>query len=268
MLGLLLPSLKAKTFYLKIVKMQLYQQKIKVLGNTTLAISYSQPIAYGYLKPGSNSHGIIAESDSDYDKNSYRAKSMVRDLIYTNYTEDFVPKFLTLTYRDNQTNLAVANTDFHNFQRRLQYYAGKGIRYLAVPEFQKRGAVHYHVIIFNLPFTHWKTLTDIWKHGDIDIERVRATDDDLSKVAFYLTKYITKEKDDRLRGQKTYFPSRSLARPIVSVDPIQVSIAQSKLNALTPLTEYDYSNEHVKTHTKVYNLKSHPDILKNLFVHN
>lgn len=42
-------------------------------------------------------------------------------------------------------------------------------------EFQKRGAIHYHLLC-NLPFVSSKELAEIWTHGFIKIKKI---EDDL-----------------------------------------------------------------------------------------
>jgi hypothetical protein len=83
------------------------------------------------------------------------------------------------------------------------------LRYLAVPEFTKIGRIHYHVVLFNLPFTKWKMLEDTWNNGFIKINRC----DDVTNLGAYVSKYMTKESDERLKGKKRYFCSKNLFKP-------------------------------------------------------
>ena len=54
-------------------------------------------------------------------------------------------QFLTLTFAENVTDIDYANKKFSYYvdQVRRVY---KDFRYLCIPEFQKRGAVHYHLL--------------------------------------------------------------------------------------------------------------------------
>lgn len=135
---------------------------------------------------------------------TYRAKSKIRRLIYGNqyiYPEN--PTFLTLTFKDNLTDIKLANKHFTNFVKRMSRRINKQMRYVAVHEFQKRGALHYHAIIFNLPYLEHKEIATIWRHGMIDIELVKN-----DGLPFYMTKYISKSfKDERCKGVKRYFYS-------------------------------------------------------------
>lgn len=77
-------------------------------------------------------------------------------------------------------------------------------------EFQKRGAIHYHVLLFNWEFVEKKVLEEIWGLGFIKLIPYNEQDN----LAKYLTKYFTKGAgDERLDGKKRYFCSKNLKRP-------------------------------------------------------
>jgi len=91
------------------------------------------------------------------------------------------------------------------------------IKYIVVPEWQKRGAVHYHAIIWNLPkeISHnertTRYLSRLWTLGFCD----STPTDGHVKLASYLTKYMRKSMQDiRLSGEKAYHASRNLVRPV------------------------------------------------------
>jgi len=143
-----------------------------------------------------------------------RARSLVVRIIEANVYENrgqFPPVFFTMTYRDDVRELKIANSDFHRFTKRLNRRIGKKAQYLAVPEFTKRGRIHYHVVYFNLPYVDKSVMQDIWSHGFTRIEAVA----NIRNNALYLAKYFSKSaKDRRLVGKKTYFTSKGLARPV------------------------------------------------------
>jgi len=130
---------------------------------------------------------------------------------------DYAPVFATLTFADNITDLSQAHIYFKAFTRRLSKKLGCRSKYIAVPEFQKRGAVHYHVIYFNLP---WVDKVDfeklLWRYG---MARLKAStssfDKDIQNVAAYMSKYMSKDMiDSRMYGRKLYFCSRGIFRPV------------------------------------------------------
>ena len=159
---------------------------------------------------------------------SRRSKSTLTRLVYANAYQwpsikgKFVkPTFLSLTFAENIQNLKQANNEFTKFIKRLNYeITGKKtsfLKYVVVIEFQKRGAIHYHVLFFNFSYLKKKKLTEIWRQGILDIERTKG--DDTQEIISYLCKYMSKKlEDERLCGQKSYFCSRELKKPIVRRD--------------------------------------------------
>lgn len=91
---------------------------------------------------------------------------------------------LTLTYADAET---WKPNDIRNFMLSLRKVLGEALlAYAWVLEMQKRGAPHYHVLLYvkrgtNIP----KPDEELWKHGLSRIET--------AKSAFYIAKYTGKE---------------------------------------------------------------------------
>ena len=146
-----------------------------------------------------------------------RTRTEIRRLINSNPQ---LNKFLTLTFSDNITELKEANYIFNKFILRITYKY-PNFEYLAVPEFQKDidyhgrkkengGSVHYHVLC-NLPFVHYKEITDIWGQGNIDIKKVQ----DVTNLGAYICKYLSKDMfDERTFRKKKFFRSQTLKKPI------------------------------------------------------
>jgi len=76
------------------------------------------------------------------------------------------PKFITLTYGQAWPDPETAKADLRRFLKRLSYHHFKSHTYefscLWRLEFQARGAPHFHLIIFGLPFTHKSRIRDLW----------------------------------------------------------------------------------------------------------
>lgn len=166
-----------------------------------------------------------------------RSRMSIRRLLLANWSEySDSPSFWTFTFKDNLKDVSIANRHFSKFIMRLRYFmqnrdhshnecktnethnesfATNGIKYLNVIEFQKRGAVHYHCVFFNVSLqdiSHAQ-MSELWGHGfcffSFD-DGVRSQE----KVACYISKYITKRNfDKRLYSKKTYMCSRGLKRP-------------------------------------------------------
>jgi len=102
--------------------------------------------------------------------------------------------FLTLTYPQIYPNPQDAKTHLDTFLKRLarQFPLTSGFWRL---EFQERGAPHFHLILFNLPFVDKSTIQEWW--GEIighdkpftRIELIRGW----RKLMSYVSKYVAKE---------------------------------------------------------------------------
>ena len=138
-------------------------------------------------------------------KTAARARTHVRRVVNANPQ---LNKFLTLTYAENMTDIDRARKELDNFFKRLKRQFPR-FAYVCVIEFQKRGAVHFHLLC-NLPFVDVKALAEVWGHGFIKLNRI----DNVDNVGAYVTKYMTKENmDERLIGYRSYSMSRGLNQP-------------------------------------------------------
>ena len=250
---------------------KLVKSKIIQSGDIVEIYSYSS----GYLKNYENrkidsgrKEGVISEN---YDKHRLqvlqRAKKDLRRLINSNhgqYGDQFTSKFLTLTFGDMVTDVEEANYEFTKFIQRLNYLVfdtkKANLKYNAVIEFQKRGAIHYHVIIYNMPWTKQKIIEETWGNGWIFINKI----DNIDNVGAYISSYLGQSSkgqgknidDDRLQGKKSYFSSRGLFKPIEITDKkIVEQVATALLNEKITYSA-EFENEHLgKISYKQYNLK-------------
>lgn len=145
----------------------------------------------------------------------------------------FPPVFLTLTFADNVQDWKYANREFSKFIQRLNYrvYGEKctKLAYVGVPELQERGAIHYHVLFFNLPYIDKTEVESLWGLGYTRIEVEKVGNMKGESLGKYITKYMVKQfyskdkngKDlfyydkEMWEGKKVYFASRNLYRPSV-----------------------------------------------------
>ncbi|MGG0757595.1 rolling circle replication-associated protein [Brevibacillus laterosporus] len=141
--------------------------------------------------------------------NVNRTRMMIRRLALMNF-DTSKSKFLTFTFRENVTDLTEANKEWDKFIKRLRRRYGD-FKYLNVIEFQKRGAVHYHMLS-DLPYVPQKELLRLWGNGWVYVTKIAHVDN----IGAYLIKYMTKETyDERFCGRKAYTCSQGLDRPIV-----------------------------------------------------
>lgn len=179
--------------------------------------------------------------------NARRASMDFRRIITSNLVGASPATLVTLTYADNFTDLTGAYKHLTAFNQSLRYRYGKAFSYVLVPEFQKRGAVHFHALYWGLPEELFhseretRTLSQLWGHGFVFLKET----DGSEKLAFYLAKYFTKAfLDPRLKNQKSYVASRNVKRPIVQKGPFIISYV---------LDEYGITEEAVVDRT--YNTK-------------
>ena len=163
-------------------------------------------------------------------------------------------KFMTLTFAKNITDLKEANYLFNKFILRLSYRY-PDFEYLAVPEFQKRGAVHYHLLC-NLPFIEKDALEYFWRHGMVDIKQI----DDVNNVGAYVCKYLTKDMfDERTFGKKKFFRSQSLSESIELIGYYANIFIEKFLSILSPVFEKKFESEWLgEVEYKAYSLDFFP----------
>lgn len=158
------------------------------------------------------------------------------------------PHMLTLTMVDT-VDIATAYILFTEFGVRLRKVYGNSIAWITVPEFQKRGAVHFHTLIWNLPYDAHLTERDgralqhLWSYGYVDC----ITTDGSPKLSGYLAKYMSKAMfDDRLFGKKAYSCSRNVMSPVSLKTKTSVAIFKKEFgidqaeNSLQPDREREY----------------------------
>lgn len=114
----------------------------------------------------------------------------LRHLINNNFFGKPNELFITLTYKENMTDVKRLYKDFEKFWKRFKYRYGKNVDYISVVEPQARGAWHCHVLVrFNdLEKVYIKNseLADVWGFGFVTVKRI----DKCDNVGAYLTAYL------------------------------------------------------------------------------
>lgn len=230
-----------------------YRKKVVVSGNIIEVYEYDKSVLYGYKdtkkKSGGGRSSVANEEDKEVNREKVlsRARKDLRRLINANIQKH--SKFLTLTFADNVQDLDSANYEFKKFILRLNYHYGIKVKYSAVIEFQKRGAIHYHVVLYNLTEkVNVGVLKDIWGQGFIKINSIK----DVDNVGAYVCKYMTKTDDERLIGRKMYFNSRGLNKPQEIKESEIVSALVGSLQNQTPTYENNFSNDYNSINYKQY----------------
>lgn len=125
------------------------------------------------------------------------------------------------------------------------------LKYLAVPEKHKNGAIHFHCMLsgFNgrLKATKKRTknnqvvynatgyysgFTEFVKIGDISDDS--SFDEQYKKVAYYLCKYITKDMPDLNGRKRRYLVSEGLTRPKTTINGVAKFSLEQVIRGNTP----------------------------------
>jgi len=176
------------------------------------------------------------------DRSLQRTRENIYRLIEANIKQhgNFRPVFATLTYAHNVKDLSPAYRDFKYFIKKLKEKLGKKVHYVAVPEFQKRGAVHFHIVFLNLPYIKAKDFENLWGLGMTNIQVAKK----IGSTSKYLFKYLTKSLlDKRLSNRRIVLSSRGLYRPVQSFSHEDLS---SKLNNGTYTIVSAFETEFIK----------------------
>ena len=229
-----------------------YDKKVIIAGNQVEVYEYEKSVIYGYSDSKKGSRGrqaVATDEDKEINREKVfkRARTNLRRLINCNVESD--SKFLTLTFKDNITDLDFANNEFKKFIKRLNYHFNIKTKYSCVVEFQKRGAIHYHVVLYNLNGkVNLDKLSETWGNGFIKLNKINGIDN----VGAYICKYMTKTDDKRLEGRKMYFNSRNLIKPTEIKEPELVDTLVGSLQAQAPKYENTFTNEYNTINYKQY----------------
>lgn len=160
-------------------------------------------------------------------------RSFVR-LVRSNLGDQKKPALFTFTMA-SCLHVKLGYECFTAFIQRMRRVYGVSFSYIAVPEFQIRGAVHFHALIWGLPekdlideAPHWereedygrmdkikrgtRKIQNLWSYGYVDC----VITDGSAKLASYLGKYMQKAMcDERLVSEKAYVASRNIVRPLL-----------------------------------------------------
>lgn len=215
--------------------------------NVDIDLDKKQTLAWIYENhKGKDKRKTYDELSAENQYNSLKRKQQyyknkrfeIARLIDTNF--DNKTKFLTLTFKENIQEINYANDEFKKFIKRLNYYIYHDkkayLKYLATWEKQKRGAIHYHIILFNFPYISFKQLTRIWGHGYLLINKIDV--DSIENRGRYVSKYFDKELELKEHKKKAFFSSRNLKKPKIKQHLVDKPFELDNQNII-------YSNEYI-----------------------
>jgi len=185
--------------------------------------------------------------------NVVKLKNSFRRLVRANLLLG-APALVTLNTRENM-GVEEGYKNLTKFGVRLRKQFGSSVAWISVPEFQKRGAIHFHCLVWNLPeglpcllSLQWYTdkvgkkhrkhvcpieracerqtrrIASCWTAGFVDAIE---TDGNV-RISSYLAKYMSKAMhDERLLGKRAYSASRNVLRPVSLNTSFQIAEAFS-----------------------------------------
>lgn len=197
--------------------MKTIYKTLTICGDHIESMDYLDGIRMGKRERIQSVKGKRKQKEIRFDS-LFRTKQKLRRSVWCN--EGYLKTFVTLTFADEIKDLKTANKKFHNFIKKMNYRF-PGFAYIGVPEFQKRGVVHYHLLT-NVPYIANTVLSDIWTWGFVGIKALGK----VKNIARYLTKYLTKSssgQDERFFNKKKIFYSKNIRRPQTMKGPKEIS---------------------------------------------
>lgn len=219
---LISPTLEIKNYNVKLVDCNEYIQvyfykKKKIKKNIVKDFDLNLKKLNIDTDLNNNTNNFDNELKKIEERNIIRSKLSCQRLAKANMKD--WETFITLTFEENITDVQKANKQFRYFIDKIRRVK-KDFKYLCITEFQKRGAIHYHLLTNininddtlmytqndNKNFRHVK----YWHNGFNSVEILKG---DTKKVIGYISKYMTKDIDDRLFSKHRYFYSQNLIKP-------------------------------------------------------
>ena len=202
-----------------------FRYSLTVAGNVLTEKIYEKHQCVGYVASKRKPRRELSpeEQEENQRRSALRARKTLVDAVNANFGwarrgfryGDKSIKFLTLTYKENMTDYARLSGDFDLFKHRLEYHLQEKIQYVCVPEQQKRGAWHLHVLLF-CSFLPIDTLQRLWNEtqgqGGFNVKRVQC----VHNVGKYIGKYVGKdfEETDGIAGRRRFWCSQGFTKGI------------------------------------------------------
>jgi len=191
------------------------------------------------------SRAVRIKKDSRRSDNLARLRRTFVRIVQSNLIGDECPLFFTFTML-SVCSTVLAYECFSAFSGRIRRIFGTGFKYIAVPEFQKRGAVHFHALYWGLPKgtieneRNTRTIQRIWGYGYVDC----FSTDGNGAIAGYMAKYMSKSlSDKRLLGKKAYTCSRNMLRPV----QVSFAISASVLSKIVGVDNFPLQEKNFPT---------------------
>jgi hypothetical protein len=147
-----------------------------------------------------------------------RARQSFFRLVAANLYQGEKPTFATFTFYES-VSLSIAYRALSNFFQSVRKIY-PGLSYIAVPEWQKRGTIHFHALVWGFAPDDVKkerrtrNYQRLWARGYVDL---RIAENRNKAIAGYMAKYLVKGlEDSRLANNRAFSCSRNVKRPFAA----------------------------------------------------
>lgn len=226
-------------YNVKIIKYKTGKIEIKHYANTIKRIKKGLELREKKTPRTSSKNNENKEIDVS---NLRRTRNLL--MMYAIENQEEFKSFVTLTFKENIKDLTNANKKFANWVRQIKRVF-PNFKYLGTPEFQKRGAVHYHLFtnlevgsnLLPYQIDNKKRLFNAkyWNHGFSSGFSLDDVDDKFC-IELYMIKYLYKDVDSRLFSRNKILKSNNLSKPI----------EKTIMKVETEQAEFDYINDLIK----------------------
>jgi len=198
---------------------------------------FNDPLLVGYTcdnvgRAGSVIHNLSLEEQKERRYNNRlvtlkKSATAIWRIVNANLGKyRYLDKFITLTFRKSIDEISLADYEVKKFIQKLRRHTGERIQYIGTRELQARGAIHYHLCLFGMPYVKYRDLLKIWVKNNpyMDPEKpsgvnIKGIVQGLQEISNYLTSYQVKDllfqDDDFLQGHYTLVKSNGLIMPDV-----------------------------------------------------
>jgi len=247
----------------KIFELYEYEKGLRIFyGNRKKKKTHQKSASNDDLVSDRKNEGQSSFQQARRRDNARRAVMAFRRLVLCQIGKFDNPLLITFTYAENIKSLQQGYKDFNAFIRSMRYKYGQSFRYVAVPEFQTRGAVHFHALFWGLAEQDsivrqersTRALAKSWKQGFVYVKQT----DGNERLSSYLAKYMSKAfLSPNLANQRAYTSSRNCLRPIVGsgFDSIWAVLEEWELSTEVPCIVRDFDTQYLgKGRYSQYNL--------------
>ena len=145
------------------------------------------------------------ELDTAYQYRQRAKREQLLHLADVNF-EAATSVFVTLTFKENMTDYEKAMKEFKGFTKQLRRKV-ENLRYIATLELQRRGAIHFHLLVNMELQMGLDMVLPCWHNGIVDVQPVA----EVKETICYMTKdFLLQDRRHPLFNKRCYLLSQGL----------------------------------------------------------